>query len=466
MNSQNHRLCASCLIKFPNEILIEIFQNLPILDRVRFRLVCKSWSQLSLHGMTELMIQPLKYFDCARFTICSLNKIVMTIDWDWNRFVKVFHFFIQKVGTSLRRLSFGLRKNVEGNALDEQRLITTLITCCPNIVALHFTNCVPKWKLMTETLLKAYGNQLEEVFLNKHNPENHFKLLIQFLNPTKFHKLYYAYMSEGEFEIFCNAFPLLSELGNLPEYIKGMDVLKQMKHMKSVRICFLDSELERPEGWCVFIDKEMCAKLHFISFLIETSRHFSFLQNFTSLKTLELYFLFVIDEQDFQPIATQLPKLEELVLKRVETLESEQNVYHDFEGMVLFQHLRALYIKKHFLNPFAFAMQRLPPMPSVQTFELWNFKSDLSKKATKQLLTHLSRTFPNLQVVRFELYEPNILKLIMELEKLVHLRELTVNIRLESKNFTKAYTSNFKKLIAFHCITKDILLFIDFVKSP
>ena len=250
------------LNELPVELLSLIFKFLPVLERIRFCRVSTQWSELILSGVTGIRfhfgdpfcpygrLQMKKY---PSWTQISRLLTVERLDYDdargrpygeerkiekereKERKITIVQHLVRKLGTNLRKFVYN---DHQTHSLNE-KIWTSLVDHCPNIICLKITQCSFKIGYV-RSLLQTYGHQLEELELAaglRNLCTEKVELVVEYVNPDRLRKLHLAVESSENLEMLCDRFPNLFFLflsQNIMPFKGEMSSLAKLKRLHTL----------------------------------------------------------------------------------------------------------------------------------------------------------------------------------------------------------------------------------------
>lgn len=464
----------------PDEILIKIFKELSLLERVRFCRVSRRWSCLCCHGLEEISVESWflqdKYDHVQNSNIQSKNRIYFQLDKQ-SKIYPVFCLLVKKAGNSLRKVKFvdhyESKQLKFTNCRSRHRtkyfknFAQTLIENCPNLISLsiyfQFQNHGVKTSAI-EMLIKYYGLQLEELHL-----VFRYKIIFfQFLNPLKLQKFTFdfRYDSPNNVQFVCENFPLLTDLTITFSGLLRDNVFlhfSKLKHLKR-----LDLE--------VFLKVNTFKIIQGEDNFVANLKHFSFRSfdmkpeepqwvGWNKFESLCSFSSKIEQSDKFEQILTHLPKLQELFLIFDRYFAPD---FFDFNSLSQLKFLKKLKVKR-----FLHYQQITPklnfktvdiPMNAIKKLTLVNLTDYRPRSALSildieiDIFKQVSRVFPNIRLFHIMCNEISSENLKINcLDNLIHLQELFIqtDYRKFKTETSKLLRSEYQKLLPY-CKCKNI----------
>lgn len=432
---------AHCL---PNEILVNIFNRLHILDRIRLRLVCRRLCRLALARVEELFVGYWEETLYNHLPIHRLNQIYLP-KGQHERTEAAFRMLTKQIGSALKRLRF--------NDLKSGKMINLLIENCPNLICIDLGVQLLLNSLLFR-LLSVYGNQLEE-FQCANDCINNVRL---FLNPHKLRKLMLSYRnlstdlsSDCSIQSIFDQFPLLDEL-NIWTYMHNHVTNRLSSLRLSSHVTSFSCGNIHPFTWNQMFPFDQIQSqirslgLAPIGWDYPSLRN---LQNFDRLVCLKIEFSQSINFELIIPIMTNLKEL---------NLYTDCDPFmHDFVKNIEFISTHLHKLRKLILQHIPISSMMLEAwteMRSLTHLEIVDYKYFFPKEQESQLVALLPFLFPNLNVLVLSTHYLGPFDVMTSVVfSCLQLREMHLIV-------PNGQRTNFVNKLMPFCRSKDIILFV------
>lgn len=310
------------LSDFPEEILLAIFNHLPVRNRLQLQFVCRQWNRLLFDDLQELTVGRRHPEPFANITSpfhylngCPIDKLlndVITVIKQAN----LVKFALENVLGSQTYLFPDTRK-LHGEIFDE------LIQSCPDLTDLTFGSCN---RPPFNKILPSLGPQLEQFNANEVDNIEEIaslhQLILEHLNPNKLIGLSLIIAEPKQLVNLVSNFPLLSRLElkfktsrspydtSLPGY--DFSCLHQLTKLKFLSLGYqIHSKKLSSAQFESLANGPLSKSLHTLSIgLSSVDTDFNLFQEFTSLKRLNPN----VDPTQLAIITQCLPQLKTLWL--------------------------------------------------------------------------------------------------------------------------------------------------------
>ena len=426
-----------------DELLLKLFNHLPILDRIRLRRVCRRWHPLTLDGISELFIGFWQERGVHRLAIPALNRIYVERG-EYGRTLDAFDCLIKHVGPGLTKLQIN-QWNMDKSF--EKRLLTmmdTLAHLCPNLVSIDFgieqLDC-----FSIKRLLQPLGNRLEQVYVATTDEGNFLHLL----NPQKLQKL--SIKTTVSVDFIGQQFPLLTELVLFND--RPLDTQRILSLSPRLRSLCCGQIMTAPSDG-LFGDPKIYHQLDQLGIFLNEMMSSEFLQNFTQLRRLRLEYLSE-DVNRFDFIFHLKGELDELALLNHET--SYSSIFLKPKQ----RHLNLIPVRLNRLRKLVFhdipidwlLVDTWTPMPRLTWLDFFDYKYFSPIESEMKLFSCIPQLFPNLRVLNTYTHYIGAVKVKASIGQLHQLAEVNLLV----PNRLKAH---FLALLKPYCDDKNIALYI------
>lgn len=407
------------ILDFPDEILLHIFNFCHILERIRFRLVCRKWCRLSLYGIHQLF---LGQNSNGILEIDFKNRIYFPIQ-QHARILKAATFLLKEIGSSLHSLYTNpiclVVRPTTYSSLDLPiydyfcKFVQILIDYCPNLVELDLGSEHPflqMHKVVIQpltNLAKHFGHQLK-VFRVTLCLADDLQTFLNYLNPQKLRRFSFFLKTPSWLEDVCHRFPLLTELEVVSLFwfrTLPWNSLKKLINIRKIRIqtVFFDQFWFTVPNGQDSIDQIV----KFLEFYYPYTRIPNDLKDRSLIKKMR-----ILDAETLGYQCQELPYLENVIM----TSLTFRELYH-------LKHLKCLSFLWFWESEVR--LESMFPIPSLSRL---NFRriflgTDTEKNIRQEkLLTELGRIFPNVEDVKITTSGSNTSALIEYVKTLPNLR--------------------------------------------
>lgn len=399
MSSHHHQPCFPCkdakdVVFSLDELILSIFSQMSFDDRLRARLVCRKWRQLSFKNINELIVGNMWLENPAlNLGIHPRYKIMACNPWIH---LNIFRTFLEEGGQWLQWLHVGKIDQQEHarSMIDSEfdllcdESAELLIKNCPNLKSIEFEE-KQNWSYeVLRKVIRHFGPQLEQVTFNRIVV---FREFLQVFNPTCLRKLSFG-QNDGQFlEEIILRFPLLTHFAISYSCLTDFKNLHRLTHLQSF---VYKNSIEKEE-----LDELIAApfaknlrQLKILSLL--PVKGFKFLTNFPSLRSFNAY----IDQSEYLvSIFQNACLLEELFLQFTEDMSYSSDHLMSISRLENLKRLE-LYFWSSFEQ---LELNKLPPMSSLLSFSL-----RVDAKSSDQYLIDLFLNswyikFPNVRHIVF-----------------------------------------------------------------
>ena len=463
---------STCLPNvFPDELLIEIFVHLSIVDRIRLRSVCRRLHRLTLVGIRELFFS-LNFLNAPAihetFPVAHDQRIFFEAQ-KVGLLNKVMIFLFQEIGTHLTRLwmprswhsHLGHQITWNGphpiNAsrfkklgiFECRKLFQLLAIKCPNLVEIdcgHEQNFPPP---AFQTFIETFGQQLQVCrFCFDYYSISKY---IDQLNPEKLRVLSFVAKTSLSIEKVCRRFPLLEEIHMFYDRPKEFN-LKPLALLPRLRQFRCTSFEGNDLTFSIPPKTQMAVYIDFLVYYIQTEHDELDLKNCPASETAHLQRIgfYMQEAEQLENNLSNCPNLKELVLDMYVNLSN---------GLHSIAHLRQLKYLACYQPNADYERLQLDRMPCMASVNFLQLKFRISHENCKTCFDSIGRVFPNLIELKLS-FE------VTEFDALVSLIDALAQLRLVHLEIEDKYSQVLEQLLRPHCRSKNVHLVVyQFIKT-